>query len=91
MKAHELIATPDKWCKKDCAQDFNGTATMIDSPDACKFCVAGAILKCYSGFTEESMCAREILSNHLDIKNIGYWNDTHTHAEVLAVLKELDI
>lgn len=40
-----LLSTPDKWCQGDMAQNMDGRACDADEPQACKWCLAGAIFK----------------------------------------------
>jgi hypothetical protein len=89
MKAHELLATPDRWTQGAFAVDKYGYQTPKNGPDAYSFCVLGAINHCYGEFDEDAILR---LENHTK-KSLMEWNDApeRTHAEVLALLKELDI
>lgn len=95
MKAHELLVTPDKWTQDVYCRDKDGEGGgMLGSdPGAVSWCLTGAIDKCYPALSHKQ---RENILNkirtHLGRNPIA-WNDApeRTHAEVLAVLKELDI
>lgn len=41
--ARARIDTPDKWCQDAAARDKNGRPTGSTFPDACQFCVEGAV------------------------------------------------
>jgi len=90
MKAHELLARENGWCQ--------GTATTITSSGDYQYCAVGALDKCYSFRTFELKL--EDIVRRLDIHDpdnlvdaVAEWNDApgRTQAEVVALLKELDI
>lgn len=90
MKAYELLATPDKWTKRVTARDKLGNRTGSDSNSACSFCLYGALVRCYP--LKKRIALYDKIQGKLNTSPIS-WNDepTRTHAEVLTVLKELDI
>jgi hypothetical protein len=98
-KAYELLATPDKWTKGTYARDGNGGKVPDYSEEAKCWCVSGAIWKCYRKPYEKVRVQLDVGEMHRRLlKRIGeveipLWNDApeRTHAEVIAVLKELDI
>lgn len=47
MKVHELLNDKSKWIKNDLAVNNKNQSVDYNSVDACKWCVMGAILKCY--------------------------------------------
>jgi hypothetical protein len=50
VKAAEVIATPDRWCKGHLFQDKNGESwklTGANDPACYKFCLRGAVMKAY--------------------------------------------
>jgi hypothetical protein len=48
MKVRELLSDESKWCKGPLAVDKEGRQTTPKSPTACKWCLWGAILRCYA-------------------------------------------
>lgn len=89
MKAYELLANPENWTKGNFAKDANNNRVSIDSPSAVKWCLDGALMKCYKNNSYLDMY-RKLQTEH---QNIVKWNDhPHTnHAMVIALLKKLDI
>lgn len=87
-KAYELLAKPDSWTQGEYAETDSGRGVEADSPDAVCWCAWGAIIRVY-GVGWETIGRVE----HRVGDSITAWNDNpdRTHAEVLAVLKELDI
>jgi hypothetical protein len=47
MKAHELLTSPDKWCKESPAEDFQGHKLQAHDPRSVKWCALGAIQRAY--------------------------------------------
>ncbi len=91
-KAWELLDSPDKWTQGADARDVDGEACAYNSTRADCWCLDGALAKVYG----IAKCIRmtDIVKNHLGLDTMAFqWNDAmdRTHAEVLAVLKELDI
>jgi len=43
IAARALIDAPEKWTKGESARRANGLPTTVHSPDACQFCIEGAI------------------------------------------------
>lgn len=78
--ARDLISKPENWCQEIAAADANGEA--CDFPKAVQFCALGSIYKvCPEKFRRLS----RYLDSLVPSDNIAGYNDTHTHAEVLAV------
>ena len=83
MKVSELIATPDKWCQRAWAKTKDGKNVIWDSPDAACWCLSAAC------FVAENGCE---VRRRIDASQVSMaeWNDTHTHAEVLALVLEAE-
>jgi hypothetical protein len=47
MKAHELLSSPETWCRESPAEDRNGNKLQAFDPRAVKWCALGAIQKVY--------------------------------------------
>lgn len=41
--AKKVIDTPEKWTKEAMARDSDGRIVFANSPDACRWCAAGAV------------------------------------------------
>lgn len=98
MKIHELLATPDKWTQRAFAKTATGEITSSLAPDAKCWCLVGAIVKCYGDDGIEGFQARMDVTRNLTIAagepdSIVNWNDnpSRTHAEVLELVKRLDV
>ena len=89
MKAYELLSSEDKWTKGYMARDSKGRRVTPNSPEATCWCVLGAISKCY----EESSTLDIVdkLSEIIEYREIGVWNDFSTYKKVIDLLKSLDI
>jgi hypothetical protein len=76
--ARELISVPERWTQGDYAKDKDGRSCLEDDEGAVCYCSVGAISK-----VRFSSVALEFLAREAG----GYipdFNDTHTHAEVIA-------
>lgn len=87
MKAYELIAKPESWCRGTSAIDSEGDPVAAIASEAVAWCATGAIFKCYPD-TSHDVCNK--LRNSI-VGTIGNWNDSVEHSEVVEKLKELDI
>lgn len=87
MKIKELLSDETKWCKNDAAKDKNGNAVIPTSNDACKWCLVGAIDKCYTDSTED-IWFKIYMYLHT---SIGDFNDSHNFEDIKNLVEELDI
>lgn len=98
-EARALISEPDRWIQHSFARDKYGFSALVSDPDAHCFCAAGALIRVrgevvrhYSGL--ELMHVKNLLFS-LTGQVIEIYNDTHTHAEVLALfdraIRELEL
>src|SRR5208283_1108887 len=47
MKAHELLNSPEAWCRGSPAEDAQGNKVVAVHPKAVRWCALGAIQKSY--------------------------------------------
>jgi hypothetical protein len=88
--ARQLISNKDNWTTGWFARDFNGSRVHgAHKLTAISFCSIGAINKVTNNTCGiQTMIEFEIkyLFRAIDYKcNVTYYNDTHTHEEVLAM------
>lgn len=91
MKAWELLSSPEKWTKGEEARDSDGMPCLSEFSKACSWCILGALRKCYRSMLVELDITRRI---KLEVgMSVPVWNDApeRTHAEVLEILKRLDV
>src|ERR1700759_4425794 len=105
MKAHELLSSPESWCKESPAEDLQGDRIQAFDPRAVKWCALGAIQKGYPypewGEVMDSLLrALSVSEQGLSQMNISdkacsimEWNDDQqsSFAEIKATLLEVDI
>jgi hypothetical protein len=81
--ARAKIADEKNWCQGGYAKDEGGNSTSSYSTSACKWCSIGALKsvsgESYAGYNNALDCLVGIIQSP-----IPNYNDTHTHAEVLA-------
>ena len=92
MKVKELLESKENWIKGHCALTKNNELTSSNSADAAKWCLIGAIIRCYGvvGFAE---FITEIKQHILPFSSVSLWNDTpnRTFEEVKELVNRLDI
>ena len=96
MKAHELLDSPEKWTQRTAARDSENRSVHPDNPEACSFCLIGAICKCYNpdeAITVRSKVRDYLWDKHRHCTSIPDWNDDDARCwgEVFTLLVELDI
>jgi hypothetical protein len=47
MKAHQLLSSPETWCKESPGEDAQGNKVSALDPKAVKWCALGAIQRAY--------------------------------------------
>lgn len=85
--ARALIDTPEKWTQRQFAKDAAGHTIDFVNPDAVCFCACGALRRLHgiNGRVERVLAdAMSSPSGEVAAVRIVNFNDTHTHAEVLA-------
>jgi hypothetical protein len=92
LKAIALIENPEAWTQGASAQDSAGLPVPPESPQACRWCTLGAIDKAsnydYNSWLEATRRVRDVLRDDAPCVSIAAFNDNHTHAEVLALLRK---
>ena len=69
MKAHELLDSPEKWCKESPAEDPHRNRLQAFDPRAVKWCALGAIEKVYPPAKWEG--AMDSLLRGLSVSELG--------------------
>lgn len=92
MTVSELLNKKSRWTTGVSARSFTGSAVLFDSENAVKWCVSGAILKCYIG----SRAAFFLDKANQYAKNKGYqdlphFNDNVSFESVRQLIEELGI
>ncbi len=93
MKAHELLSDESKWCREAYALDSQGRVTPPDSPTACRWCIEGAIFRCYSDSTDALRRIDGALEARGATRDVLVFNDDkhRTFEEVRSLLIEVDV
>jgi len=84
--ARALISDPARWTQGHAARDTSGSFTGATRDDATCWCTIGACVRVADGGFSEHVC--ELLTRAAGTSQIGSFNDTHTHAEVLAMFDQ---
>lgn len=80
----DLITDPSRWTTRAGARDAEGYPTYWMDPDATCWCALGAIAKTIGDRSAIADAATHYLARFAS-PNLVKFNDTHTHAEVLAL------
>jgi hypothetical protein len=95
-----LIAEEKHWCRVAVARDEQGNAIHPGEPNAVSFCIygAGRRVSGMDGFgkLETGGAFWDVMSDigrcsGPKLTTIGAFNDSHTHAEVMERLKEVEV
>jgi hypothetical protein len=105
MKAHDLLSSPEAWCKESLGQDAQGDKVSALDPKAVKWCVLGAIQRAYHPLQWEEIMDR--LMRALSVSEQGIaeltksdkacclmeWNDDSEHSfrDIREALDAADI
>ena len=83
-KARTRIEKPDRWCQGVSAQRSDGGLVDPNDPTACRWCAIGALAAEDHGTTAYADAVKAIQGETGDAYGAACFNDSHTHAEVLA-------
>lgn len=84
VKARELIADPERWVQHMNASTADRRMVASTSCDACKWCANGAVMKVAGTCWNENYLPAMRTLDQIGGGDIVHFNDTHTHAEVIA-------
>jgi hypothetical protein len=91
LAAAALIENPEAWTQGASARDKEGASVDANSQQACSWCTLGAIDKVsydYNSWQAATRKVRDVLQKEHSSTPIAEFNDTHTHAKVLALLRK---
>jgi hypothetical protein len=90
----ELLSEETKWTTGAFARSKDGSLVGPCSPKAVCWCLAGAAKKCYGSEAHADILQKiyeAAVNRSAGARSIASWNDTHTYAEVKALVERLDI
>lgn len=83
--ARDLISDPARWTQGWLARDASKNVSYIGAENAACWCSMGALFHVDGPYRPNSDLAIKLLSAAIGGKSVVRYNDTHTHAEVLAL------
>jgi len=89
MKVKELLINENKWTHDNYAVDNNERIVSPQSDKATKWCVIGAIIRCYPDLQLRVKIINK-LGRYIRT-GILVWNDTSTFKQIKSVIDKLDI
>jgi hypothetical protein len=94
MKLSEFFETHE-WTTRTYARDAKGTSVVETSPEACSFCLSGAIYKLERSFEDSQGLDHKVEEafKTIGIADFVWWNDHECKSkeELIAKLKELGL
>ena len=85
-RAIDRISDERRWCQRgDMAQTAKGVPCDPRSSRAARWCMLGAIYREASESTDRRAIYKAI--HPVGYALLGEWNDTHTHAEVISLMR----
>lgn len=84
-RARAIIENPQNWTKGEMARDAGGRLVVSHSPDAVCFCAVGALRRAAYELCIDRFPSFYTLQKWCGTEPVPLFNDTHTHADVLAL------
>ncbi len=94
MKVKELLADPARWTRGMFARRADNEPVASQSDEACKWCLLGAIRRCYVEGEEYARAHTQLKTAVIKFSGqsrIGVFNDTTTHENLMKVLEDADV
>lgn len=95
MRIAEFLADPERWTQRALARDASGTCVRPLAPEACRWCLVGALIVCYPDDRERWEVVEKLMHAVFGASGMSltFWNDSpdRTHAEILALVTEEDV
>lgn len=91
MKIRELLTDKNKWIKHNDAVDIKGRVVASKSSEAIRWCLFGAIQKCYPN--KKGIKIMNMLYSEIKCDSIKLWNDkpSTTFRKVKTLVEKLDV
>jgi len=83
--AQERIRLPENWCQRTCARDSRERIVYAWSPEAVRFCAAGAFIKISKFTSVEKYMTAAALS--MGFSTAPSLNDQSDHSTVMAMFE----
>lgn len=91
MTVAELLADETRWSIGAAARDKTGLIPVDpNSPTAASWCLIGAVNRCYGRGPAGDVILGTLYSM-LGYVSLGQFNDSHSHAEVLALVQRAGV
>lgn len=84
-QARELISDPARWTRGYMARNKSGDAVSEKSPGAVCWCSIGAMMAVAGSFPNEIYLAWDVLEQLTGVGLLAYFNDNHTHEQVMEM------
>lgn len=93
MKIKELLTSKEQWTQHSYARNKFDEPVMIKDSTACKWCLTGACIYCYTDIVERSNILNNLFKYLKKEYNLSVeiFNDISTFKEVKQVVDYLDI
>lgn len=99
MKVKDLLKSPKNWSQDAFARQSNGQESYVDEKASVRFCLLGAIMKCYKGASYQIVCKHVInyiREQDVEVSSVGSivaFNDHETtkFKDIKKLIIELDI
>lgn len=95
MKVKDLLSSHHKWCRDTYAMTADGVSCRGTASDAVRFCLLGAVEKCYEPEQVESVyqkIKKELgFAPNQDSYSIAEFNDKSNFATVKSLVEKLNI
>ena len=95
MTMQELLTTEDQWTQGAYARDAEGRACAVGYTFVCRWCLVGAIHRCYPQDLGLAVIAAitDAMGLYNLMDNLVEWNDEpeRTFAEVRELIERLDV
>lgn len=91
MKVKDLLNSRARWTRGKCARDKHGHGVEPLSPRACRWCLIGAIDKCYP--EDNGQIFRKIVDGISPVTGecLSGWNDRVGFEQVRDLVRRLDV
>lgn len=88
LEARTLLSCPDSWCQHTSAQDAAGEPVVGDSPEAVRWCLAGALRRCSPSWPPPYARLGQALRARNDTRSLVNFNDQVQHHQVINLLDQ---
>jgi hypothetical protein len=91
MKVSQLLSSPARWTRGAAARTSSGDGTSPHDPKACRWCLIGAVQKCYPRDAGRIAAWNAIFAAIGKVIRLSQFNDANKFADIRRIVRKAKV